>query len=152
MLSADSLSASRSPEVSAGPLPVCLRSLSFSSWRPLAAAEAPPAAARLDGTEMPATVLRGRSRFGFLAGLALPAAALAEAGLRCADFRAAFFAADRFAADFFAAFFFPALRAGALFLLACFFAFFAGFFRAMTASFRDAPEGRPEMLCRALTV
>src|SRR5688572_73450 len=67
MVSADSQSASTSPEVSAGLALVFFLRRSFISARPVRAAEAPPAAPRLDG--MPctsATVLRGRSRFGFL--------------------------------------------------------------------------------------
>src|SRR5688500_2534608 len=167
--SADSQSASTSPDVRAGLALVFWRSRSFISARPVEAAVAAPATPRLDG--MPctsATVLRGRSRFGFLpdiaaltpAAMADPTAApTAEASMlfffglavgRAAIFR---FGADPLRADLaerldavfllpwradrFAGFRLP-LRAAARdadFLLACFFAFFAGragFFRAMT--------------------
>src|SRR5688500_1789207 len=169
--SADSQSASTSPDVRAGLALVFWRSRSFISARPVEAAVAAPATPRLDG--MPctsATVLRGRSRFGFLpdiaaltpAAMADPTAApTAEASMlfffffglaagRAAIFR---FGADPLRADLaerldavfllplradrFADFRLP-LRAAARdadFLLACFFAFFAGragFFRAMT--------------------
>src|SRR5688500_4036948 len=78
--SADSQSASTSPDVSAGLALVFWRSCSFISARPVEAAVAAPATPRLDG--MPctsATVLRGRSRFGFLPDIAaLTPAAMAD--------------------------------------------------------------------------
>src|SRR5688572_8350554 len=125
--SADSQSASTSPPVKAGPAPVLFDSRSFSSARPDLADEAVRFMSRLDGMPwMSATVLRGRSRFGFFPAARFFAAAAGRA-LGLAE-------AERFGPFFFGA----AFIFGAGFLAEALLAGRAGFFAAFLTAFLAA--------------